>query len=109
MIDSESAANNNLNKKSNANATQPFDLTLDLIQNANNSSKRLSKQDDTLAIKRMKNNDYENEVLESSISSLHHKWSSAYPLSSSPMKTNSKITIGRFHLIPLKHFTNLQF
>ncbi|CAF1431870.1 unnamed protein product [Rotaria sordida] len=99
LIEFEPNLSNSLREAQTINPSQPFELIPDLIQNKNRSCKRLlEEENESSRKKQQKNTTDENEVDKWTTSSVGHKWSLTQPVFSSPINTNSTITIGDTHV-----------
>ncbi|CAF1451835.1 unnamed protein product [Adineta steineri] len=91
---SELNSGNNLMEVINTNSTQSFEPIPDVVQNNNYSFKRLLYEESESPRKKLqKNNINKNEDGKRTTSPIEHTFSTIQPFSSSPVNTNSTITI----------------
>ncbi|CAF1480268.1 unnamed protein product, partial [Adineta steineri] len=95
---SELNSGNDLMEVINTNSTQSFEPIPDVVQNNNYSFKRLLYEESESPRKKLqKNNINKNEDGKRTTSPIEHTFNTIQPFSSSPINTNSTITIGFTH------------
>ncbi|CAF4574724.1 unnamed protein product [Rotaria socialis] len=99
LVDLEMNTSSNLRETQTINTLQSFKPTSTLSRNTNFSLKRLlEEENENYRKKQQKHTTDENEVGESTTSPVGYKWSLTQPVLSSPINTNSTITIGSTHI-----------
>jgi hypothetical protein len=102
LIESGINTSNNLKEAQIINPSQSFEPIPDLIQNKIYSFKRLlEEKNESSRRKQQKITTNDHIFGESTISCVGHDWSLTQPILSSPINTNSTITIGMFYRIRL--------